>query len=182
MRRAPSINSGSMADIAFLLLIFFLVTTTVADDVGFYRKLPDPCPVGQDCTADLKTRNVLRILLNNDQQIMVNDQLVELGELKDMAMAFVDNNGNGTCSYCTGDRLMTSSEHPTKAVISLQSGQQTTYELFIKIQDEITKAYYQLRENYTLRQLNKSLKQLTREELKIVRDAYPFILSEAQIQ
>jgi biopolymer transport protein ExbD len=180
MRVAPQVNAGSMADIAFLLLIFFLVTTTMAKDEGINRKLPRNCPPGQNCTVDIHERNILRIVLNSKQQIMIEDNLVSLTEIKRLAMVFLDNNGDKSCNYCNGNSITNSSDNPTKAIISLQTGKQTSYELFIAVQDELTKAYYELRETYAVQQLGKNIDELSKKDLANIRNAYPFILSEAE--
>lgn len=177
---APQVNAGSMADIAFLLLIFFLVTTTISADRGINRKLPANCPPGTDCTIFYENRNLLKIQLNNNQQIMVDEEVITIEELKDIVKQFVDNNGDNTCSYCEGDGLALFSEHPTKAVILLQSGDQTHYELFIAVQDELTKAYYELREHYSKTVLGKEAKNLSDADMIQVKAAYPFVVSEAE--
>jgi biopolymer transport protein ExbD len=180
MRAAPQVNAGSMADIAFLLLIFFLVTTTMAKDEGINRKLPRNCPPGQICTIDIHERNILRIVLNSKQEIMVEDDLVAITNLKYIAKTFLDNNGDNSCNYCKGNSLTTSSDNPTKAIISLQTGKQTSYELFIALQDELTKAYYELRETYAVQRLGKDIDELSKKDFVNIRNAYPFILSEAE--
>lgn len=169
-----------MADIAFLLLIFFLVTTTISADKGILRKLPKLCPEGQTCGEKLLERNVLRILINDNQEIMIEDEIVSILEVKDLAKNFIDNNGNRTCEYCKGNQLDNSSTSPKNAVISIQHGTLTKYQLFIEVQDELTKAYYELREEYAKSVYNKSPYSLSQEEMKAVKDAYPFILSEAK--
>jgi len=179
-KSAPKVNAGSMADIAFLLLIFFLVTTTIANDKGINRKLPRNCPIGQDCRIDIHERNILRISLNNQNEVMVDEQLIAISELKDLAKDFLDNNGDSTCDYCSGDGLASSSDNPKKAVISFQSGSQTSYEIFIKAQNELTKAYAELREVYVKEVLGKSPKKLAISDLNNVKAAYPFLLSEAE--
>jgi len=180
MRAAPQVNAGSMADIAFLLLIFFLVSTTMAKDEGINRKLPRNCPPGQNCSVDIHERNILRIVLNSKQQIMIEDDLVIIRDLKNIAKAFLDNNGDKSCNYCNGSSLTTFSDNPTRAIISLKTGKQTSYELFIAVQDELTKAYYELRETYAVQQLGKDTENLSKKDLAIIRNAYPFILSEAE--
>ncbi|MBE9489225.1 MAG: biopolymer transporter ExbD [Bacteroidetes bacterium] len=180
MRAAPQVNAGSMADIAFLLLIFFLISTTMAKDIGINRKLPRICPQGADCNVVLHERNILRIVLNGKQQIMVNNEITPIENLKKIAKNFIDNNGDKSCTYCNGFNLITSSDNPKEAVISLQNDKQTSYELFIKVQDELTKAYYELREVYTINTLSKSVTNLTSEEIKTIREAYPFVISEAE--
>jgi biopolymer transport protein ExbD len=176
----PEINAGSMADIAFLLLIFFLVTATISTDVGINRMLPKPCPPGIDCNIPINDRNILKVMLNNQDQIMVDNELVSLDALKDIAKAFLDNNSDGSCTYCNGLGDLNASENPQKAVISLQNMKQTSYRQYVAVQNELTKAYYELRSTYALSVLGKSSDKLTKVELKQVRDAYPFILSEAE--
>ena len=180
MRAAPQVNAGSMADIAFLLLIFFLVSTTMAKDEGINRKLPRNCPTGQDCTAEIQERNILRIVLNSKQEILVENEIVPLQKLKDITKTFLDNNGDKSCDYCNGFSISTHSDNPAKAIISLQTGKQTSYELFISVQDELTKAYYELREIYAFKKYGKSVENLSKKEIDNIRKSYPFILSEAE--
>ncbi|OMP30770.1 biopolymer transporter ExbD [Mangrovimonas sp. DI 80] len=179
---APQVNAGSMADIAFLLLIFILVTTTISMDSGLSRKLPPPCPPNTDCNADIKERNILRVMINPNNDILVNEKIVAIQDLKQVVANFIDNNGTKTCDYCHGKSEITSSENPQKAVISLQTAAKTKYEFYIEVQDEITKAYYDLRATYASEILRKPSDNLTEKDLKEVKEAYPFILSEAQTE
>ena len=181
-RRPATVNAGSMADIAFLLLIFFLVTTTISADKGILRQLPGECPPNMDCTKDIPERNLLHINLNSDQEIMIDEKLVELEDVQKLVKAFVDNNGKSYCDYCEGQKLETSSEHPSKAVISLSHDALTSYALFVEVQDEITKAYYDLRQRYIKLRFNKEPYEITDEEFKIVKKAYPFIVSEVMVK
>ncbi|WP_452225916.1 ExbD/TolR family protein [Lacinutrix cladophorae] len=179
-KSSPTVNAGSMADIAFLLLIFFLVTTTIASDEGINRKLPRECPPNVDCSTDLNERNVLRIVLNGKDEILVENELVSISDIKNLTKDFIDNNGEATCLYCNGKQATTSSDKPTEAVISLQNDRNTSYTLFVKVQDEITKAYYELRNAYSKNKFNKTEDSLTPREMKEIREAYPFIISEAE--
>ncbi|MFK2820348.1 hypothetical protein U0L90_09475 [Flavobacteriaceae sp. LMIT009] len=111
---------------------------------------------------------------------MVNNDLVSIDEIKDRVKLFVDNNGDNSCDYCNGLRIENSSDNPTKAVVSLKSGPQSTYNLFIKVQDELKKEYFDLRVDYARKVLNKNIEELTQEELKQVKEVYPFIVSEAE--
>lgn len=176
----PEVNAGSMADIAFLLLIFFLVTAVIPNDKGLSRKLPRICPENTNCDADIHKRNILQIILNNNNEIMVNNEVISINELTKKAINFIDNNGDKSCEYCSGLELSTSSDNPRKAIISLQSYPNATYQKYIDIQDKLTKAYYKLRYDYAKRKFNKDFVDLNPEETKKVKEAYPFILSEAQ--
>lgn len=177
----PQVNAGSMADIAFLLLIFFLVTATIPNDQGFNRKLPKLCKTG-DCGETLPERNVFRIILNAKNQLLVKNELTAISDLKNSAKTFIDNNGKGECTYCSGDRSSDASDGPKSAVISLQVHPNSNYEAFIKIQDELTKAYYELRGNYALNIFKKELEDLSQSEKRELKEVYPFIVSEATIK
>jgi biopolymer transport protein ExbD len=171
-----------MADIAFLLLIFFLVTTTISADKGILRQLPSDCLPNTDCVKDIEERNLLHIYLNSNQEIMINENIVKLEDIKNEVKSFVDNNGAAQCDYCKGLQSLEYSVHPNKAVISLSHDALTKYDLFVSVQDEITKAYYDLRKGYIKQQFNKSPHQVTKEELELVKKAYPFIISEVMVK
>ncbi|WP_426430325.1 ExbD/TolR family protein [Winogradskyella sp. HB-48] len=181
-KHSATVNAGSMADIAFLLLIFFLVTTTISADKGILRQLPSDCPNIEDCKENINERNILRISLNSKQEIYIENKVVKLEEVETIVRAFVDNNGASDCDYCTGERLSISSDHPREAVISLSHDALTKYQLFISVQDEITKAYYDLRARYIESKFNKIPSQITDEEFKAVKKAYPFVVSEVMVK
>ena len=181
-RHAATVNAGSMADIAFLLLIFFLVTTTISADKGILRKLPNECPPNQKCADNVAERNLLRIAINSDQKIMIEDTIVKLEEIESIVKAFADNNGIDTCNYCEGEQSAESSDHPKDAIISLSHDALTKYHIFVSVQDEITKAYYDLRQRYAKQKFNKLPEGLTKEELELVKKAYPFIVSEVMVK
>ena len=183
MRRAtqrPEINAGSMADIAFLLLIFFLVTAVIPNDTGFNRALPKPCPNGQDCLSNMADRNVLKIAINAKNEIMLNASIVALNEVKPLVMQFIDINGDGSCNYCNGKGAEDASYNPLKAVISLNTDRNTNYQTFIAVQDELTKAYFELRKTYSGNILKKNLDACSVTDMQAIKAAYPFLLSEAE--
>ncbi len=146
-RAAPEVNAGSMADIAFLLLIFFLVTTTIETDSGLNRKLP---PIDDTETEPpvIKQKNIFTVLISRDNQMLVEDELMQLKDLRKAAIDFLDN-GGGTgdeaCSYCKGQRDPASSDNPDKAIISLKNERETTYSTYISVQNELVAAYNTLR-------------------------------------
>ena len=181
-RNAPRVNAGSMADIAFLLLIFFLVTTTIARDKGIARKLPRKCPPGINCSIDINDRNIMRLYLNETGELLVNDDVTDLTELRSLIKNFIDNNGDGSCEYCHGLQLIGSSENPSVAVISLNTDRLTPYREFISLQDEISQAYFELRRDYALNIFKKEPSELSDSEMFQVKEAYPFLLSEADIK
>jgi hypothetical protein len=147
-RAAPEVNAGSMADIAFLLLIFFLVTTTIETDTGISRKLP---PI-EDSNDDviIKQKNIFTVLLNGKDQLLVEDELMELKDIRKAAVEFLDNGGDGSCDYCRGKKDPASSDNPDKAIISLKNERETSYKMYISVQNELVAAYNELRNRRAL--------------------------------
>lgn len=147
-RAAPEVNAGSMADIAFLLLIFFLVTTTIEKDSGINRKLPPMEDSDEDVI--IKQKNIFTVLLNGKDQLLVEDELMEVKDLRKAAVEFLDNGGDGSCSYCKGKKDASSSDNPDKAIISLKNERETSYAAYISVQNELVAAYNQLRNRRAL--------------------------------
>ncbi|HSP40659.1 MAG TPA: biopolymer transporter ExbD [Gillisia sp.] len=145
-RSSPEINAGSMADIAFLLLIFFLVTTTMVTDRGISRKLP---PIDDEQTPPIiKEKNIFVVLINNNNELLVEDEPMEVSELRQAAIEYLDNGGgvgDDACDYCQGARSEASSDNPTKAIISLGTDRRTDYRTYISVQNELVAAYNFLR-------------------------------------
>lgn len=200
-RETPEINAGSMADIAFLLLIFFLVTTTMDVDSGISKKLSEKPP--KDYVPPvIKERNIFEVNINRNNELLVENEPMKIEELKDAAIKFIDNGGGegkvvdgvstGPCDYCKGERSPASSDHPNKAVISVQSDRGTEYGMYIQVQNELLRAYTELRNRLALEKYNVSYDELEKaykkdknnEELKkkveFIKTSYPQIVSDAE--
>jgi len=200
-RETPEINAGSMADIAFLLLIFFLVTTTMDVDSGISKKLSEKPP--KDYVPPvIKERNIFEVNINRNNELLVEGETMKVVELKEAAMKFIDNGGGdgkivdgvstGACDYCKGDKNTASSDHPNKAIISVQSDRGTEYGMYIKVQNELLRAYTELRNRLALDKYNTSYDVLEKaykkdrknEELKakveFIKTSYPQIISDAE--
>ncbi len=191
---APEVNAGSMADIAFLLLIFFLVTTTIETDAGLDRMLPPIEPPDSDVV--IKEKNIFMVNVNKEGKIFADDQIVSIEDLKERAIAFLDNGGDGTCNYCKGDKNTASSDNPTKAIISLKNDRETKYGVYITVQNEIVGAYNELRNREAQRlykqdftdleaaylnpETDESLKDELKEKVKTIQDLFPQKFSEAE--
>ena len=147
-RAAPEVNAGSMADIAFLLLIFFLVTTTIEKDSGITRKL-HPIEESEEDVI-IKQKNIFTVLLNKNDNLLVEDENMEIKNLRAAAVAFLDNNGDGSCNYCKGKKDPSSSDNPDKAIISLANDRETSYAAYISVQNELVAAYNVLRNRRAL--------------------------------
>jgi biopolymer transport protein ExbD len=151
-RSAPEVNAGSMADIAFLLLIFFLVTTDIATDSGLSRKLPPWEPEDTQEPVIIKERNIFALTLNSKNQILLtsagDSELLELKKLKEATVKFLDNGGGqgkDACVRCKGAKDPQSSDNLQKAVISLANDRLTDYKTYIAVQNEILAAYNEIR-------------------------------------
>ncbi len=197
-RVLKEINAGSMADIAFLLLIFFLVATTMEVDGGIARKLPQKQPPNAPKPPIIKDRNVLQIAINrNDALLVEGNQRVDVKEIKQIAIDFIDNGaregnkGVGTCTYCKGAKDPSSSDHPNKAIISLKSDRGTSYGAFIAIHDALGQAYTVLRNRVSMERYGKSYEALIKQQksdksqklkdkIKTIKDLYPEIISEVE--
>jgi len=196
---APEVNAGSMADIAFLLLIFFLVTTTIETDAGLDRMLPPIEP--PDTDVIIKQKNIFVVNINKYGQLLVEEQLMDIRDLRAAAIAFLDNGGSPTgtpeyCNYCKGKRDEKSSDSPQKAIISLKNDRETTYSTYITVQNELVAAYNDLRNREAKRlygrdfiemeseYLNPETPSSVRDELKEkvqkIQELFPQKLSEAE--
>ena len=155
-RDVPEINAGSMADIAFLLLIFFLVTTTMDVDTGISRKLPEKQPEDMPDPPKLKEKNVFIVTVNRNNDILVEGEtFMTVDQIREEAVRFIDNGGGmgnpidgaepAECDWCEGEKNPESSDHPNKAVISLESDRGTSYGTYISVQNELVGAYTDLR-------------------------------------
>jgi biopolymer transport protein TolR len=199
-RETPEINAGSMADIAFLLLIFFLVTTTMNVDSGISKKLSEKPPPDYKPPI-IKEKNIFEVIINKNGQLFADEELVEVSQLREKAMSFLDNGGapSGTpdyCNYCQGARNTSSSDNPSKAIISLKNDRETPYGTYITVQNEIVGAYNDLRNREAQRlykrdftameaaylnpETAESLKDDLKEKVKNIQDLFPQKFSEAE--
>ncbi len=194
-RQLPEVNAGSMADIAFLLLIFFLVTTTLEADSGISRKLP---PIMDDVPiADIKKKNLFVVEINKSNELLVEEEIIELSDLKELAIAFLDNGGgvnDAYCEYCQGAKDSFSSDNPEKAIISLRNDRETSYAVYIAVQNELVAAYSFLRNREAKRIYSISFEDMIRNyedvsytgnrlnlknQIEMIKKMYPEKLSEA---
>ncbi|MGD1847326.1 MAG: ExbD/TolR family protein [Salibacteraceae bacterium] len=180
-RKTPTIAAGSMADIAFLLLVFFLVTTTVDTELGLMRLLP----FGED-SGVVHERNVLEVLVNADNELLVEDQKITIEELRQLAKTFIQN---------AEDRadlpLRVEKDIPllgpimvSKQVISLQNHGRTSYKTYVAVQNELAAAYHELRDDLSKRYFNQSYDALVsskaKDKVAAIRAVYPQRISEAE--
>ena len=200
-RTAPEINAGSMADIAFLLLIFFLVTTTIEKDRGLVRALPPEQPENVEPPI-IKEKNLFVVIVNKNDELLVEDKPMEMKDLQEAAIAFLDNGGvpkgqEGYCDYCQGERDPSSSDFPDKAIVTVKNDRETSYETYITVQNELVGAYNFLRDRESQRlygwkftEVKKAIdegvykgnEESAKEKLDVIKKMYPQKLSEIDPQ
>ena len=168
-RMSNEVNAGSMADIAFLLLIFFLVTTTIVEDKGVLVKLPPWSDEPPDI-QQLKTRNVYSVLVNAQNQLLVRGEPADLETLRENAKEFIMN----------PNRRDDMAEKPTKAIVSMKNDRGTKYETYLEVYNEIKGAYNELRNEAANRKFSRDYEFCSREQRKEIRDEIPLVISEAE--
>lgn len=182
-RKTPEINAGSTADIAFLLLIFFLVTTTMDVDKGLNRRLP-PMPDENQKEMDQKVnrRNIVVVRINSRDGILAGGQPIDISQLKDKIVEFVTNpTGSESLPEKEIKNIEGFGEYPvSKGVVSLQNDRGTSYSAYLKVQNEIVRAFNEIRDEFSNRNYGKNYAQLDEDTQKIVREAIPQSISEAE--
>lgn len=199
-REVPEINGGSLADIAFLLLIFFLVATTMDIDTGITRLLPPEPEEDQDVEVRVNKRNVLVVLINRSDRLMVGGEEMDRFQLKDKVLEFFTNPSNdpdlpemeetevqfppGSSALLPPDGVWRG--RVSKGVISLQNDRSTTYGKYLQIQNELVAAVNQLRNEFTETYFGKTYDELntanpTEEEIyDAIRNIYKMNISESE--
>ena len=182
-KKTPEINTSSTADIAFLLLAYFLMTTTMNQDKGLQRRLPvmpDPNQKVED--QKINRRNIIIVKINSADRLFAGGQIMDVSLLKDKIKEFLTNpsddpnlpekeikeiEGFGPCPV-------------SKGVISLQNDRGTSYQAYIAVQNELVKAINELRNEFSRKNFGKPYAKLDEDKQKIVRDAIPQQISEAE--
>lgn len=181
-REVQEINAGSMADIAFLLLIFFLVTTTMDVDTGIARKLPPIVENQKQEEQKIKERNIFIVLVNAQNDLLVEGQPMDISQLREKAKEFLANpNDDVTLPEKDIKNIPFYGEVGiSKGVISLQNDRGTSFGTYIKVQNELTAAVNELRDQAAMQQFGKKLDDLKSEEADAVRMYIPMSISEAE--
>ena len=178
-RKVQEINAGSMADIAFLLLIFFLVATTMNTDTGLTRVLPPmPDPNQKQEDVKVKERNLLLVFVSKGNNIMAGGQQMDIHQLKDKAKEFILNPME---DENLSEKEVKEFELPVSlGVISLQTDRGTSYETYIMVQNELTRAFNEVRNEVAMRKFGVKFEDLNEDQRNILTKAVPLKISEAE--
>ena len=182
-RKTPGLNTQSTADIAFLLLCYFLMTSTMDQQSGLQRRLP-PMPDQNQKTEDTKVnkRNIIIVKINSSDRLFAGDQLLDVSQLKDKIKEFITNpNNDPNLPEREMKNIEGYGEYPvSKGVISLQNDRGTSYRAYFAVQNELVKAINEVRDDFCKQNYGKAYTFLTEDQQKIVREAIPQNISEAE--
>jgi biopolymer transport protein ExbD len=182
-KKTPGLNTGSMADISFLLLTFFLLTSSINTDQGIQRRLPPPLK-GDEKPPKVNERNVLKILVNMYDQLLVNNEpMNNVNELKARAKEFIANPSNNPHMAIVKLKYIEElgREAPVSdGIVSLQSDRGTSYKMYIAVQNQLAAAFDELRNEYSHQNYGKSFDNLSEEQRKGVQKVVPISISEAE--
>lgn len=184
-RKMPGLNTSSTADISFMLLIFFLVTTSMDTDQGLGRTLPKP-PEDDQLNNEIKVkeRNILNIRINKDNYVMIGEDYATLADVKERAKEFIQNVENkpnlpelkAKKIKGLGKTMMVTENH----VISVQTDRGTDYGVYFAVQDALVGAYNELRNELAKQEFGIKYESLTEDQKKAIREVYPQKISEAE--
>jgi len=182
LKRTPELNTASMADISFLLLTFFLLTSSIDTDKGITRKLPPPQPADQKA-IDIKDRNVLKVWVNKSDNLLVQGKLINIRELKDAAKLFLANPGRREDFPEMEEKNIPGigNIQVSKGIISLKNDRGTSYDTYIQVQNELTAAINELRNDLSKQRFGVPFKDLTNaSKIDAISKAIPVSISEAE--
>jgi biopolymer transport protein ExbD len=184
-RKMPGLNTSSTADISFMLLIFFLTTTSMDTDAGLARTLPKPPEENQENNEmKVKERNILNIRINKDNYLLIGNDYASPEDVKERAKEFIKNEKNDPnlpeviskkIKYL-GRNVPVTENH----VISVQTDRGTDYGVYIIVQDALIQAYNELRDEFAMAEFHHHWEFCTDEEKEAIREIYPQKISEAE--
>ena len=181
-KKVPDLNAGSMADISFLLLIFFLVTTTMDVDSGITRRLPPPVE-DPEMDVKVKERNIMNVMINKYDKMLVNGKPGDITTLKEMTKQFITPNPNDEKAPETevkeiellGNVLM------SKGVVSLKNDRGTSYLMYISVQNELARAFNEMKDEMSMKYFGQHYADLTDQgKIDAINKAVPVRISEAE--
>jgi biopolymer transport protein ExbD len=182
-RKMPQLNTGSMADISFLLLTFFLLTSSINTDMGITRKLPPPPPEDMP-PPEIRERDIFTVLVNQNDKLLVENKPSDISLLKIQAMEFLQNPANRDDLPVMEKKsipFLGEIVVPKNAVISLKNDRGTSYNMYIQVQNELTSAINELRDKLSMEKFGVKFSGLSNEDyIEAIKKAIPVNISEAE--
>ena len=181
-KKVPDLNAGSMADISFLLLVFFLVTTTMDTDTGITRRLPPPIE-NPEMDVKVKERNIMNVMINKYDKLLVNGKPGDVATLKDLTKEFITPRPNDEKApeVETKDIELLGNVMLSKGVVSLKNDRGTSYAIYISVQNELAKAFNEMKDEMSLKYFNQHYADLTdKDKIDAINKAVPVRISEAE--
>ena len=181
-KKVPDLNAGSMADISFLLLVFFLVTTTMDTDTGITRRLPPPIE-NPEMDVKVKERNIMNVMINKYDKLLVNGKPGDITTLTEMTKEFITPKPSDETApevevkeiELIGNVML------NKGVVSLKNDRGTSYLMYISVQNELARAFNEMKDEMSLKYFNQHYADLTdKDKIDAINKAVPVRISEAE--
>ena len=181
-RKTPGLNTSSMSDISFLLLAFFLLVSNINTDQGIARRLPPPLPPNQPKPPEVKERNIFVVKINSKDRLLFNGEVGDIRDLRDRAKEFLGNPSNSPelPEKISMDIPLLGSMDVSKGIISLQNDRGTSYDMYVAVQNELTAAINEMRNELSVTKFGRRYADLSKSQAEAVDQAIPIAISEAE--
>jgi biopolymer transport protein ExbD len=183
-KKIPEVNATSTADIAFIMLIFFLITSTMDVDSGIIRRLPPPIDPNEQQQEDINKRNLFEVRINSQDYLWVKGQYMNVGDLKDATKIFIankSNNPNMSDKKEVHIPLLGGTYMASRGIISLKNDRGTSYDMYVQVQNELARAITELRNELSKEQFGVNFMDLIdQEKIEAIQKAIPVAISEAE--
>ncbi|MBQ0016134.1 MAG: biopolymer transporter ExbD [Bacteroidales bacterium] len=180
-RKTPGLNTSSMADISFLLLTFFLMTSSINTDTGIARRLPPPLPPNQE-KPEVRMRNIFVVKINSKDRLLFDGEIGRIEDLRDRAKEFLGNPNNlpNLPEKETIDIPLLGKMDVSKGVISLQNDRGTSYDMYLRVQNELAAAINEMRNELSSERFGRKYADISEEQREAIDKAIPIAISEAE--
>ncbi len=181
-RKTPGLNTSSMADISFLLLTFFLMTSSINTDQGIARRLPPPLPPNQEKPPEVHKRNIFVVKINSMDQLLFDGEYGQINDLRERAKTFLGN-PNNLSNLPEKEKMdipLLGTMEVSKGVISLQNDRGTSYDMYIQVQNELAAAISEMRNELSNERFGRKYADLKDNQREAIDKAIPVAISEAE--